>query len=120
MLSRKEKIQRRAERVRRKLKSVSSGRLRLSIYRSNQNIYAQIIDDSKGHTLVSSSTLDSALKDQLKSTSDKNAAAEVGKLLAQRALAAGIKDVVFDRGAYLYHGRVKSLAETAREGGLLF
>ncbi|WP_370931205.1 50S ribosomal protein L18 [Bartonella sp. DGB1] len=120
MSSQKEKVQRRAQRVRRKIKSVADGRLRLSVYRSNQNIYAQVIDDSKGHTIVSSSTLDASLKGQLKSSADKAAAAAVGKLIAERALAVGIKEVVFDRGSYIYHGRVKALADSAREGGLLF
>ncbi|MEM7291413.1 MAG: 50S ribosomal protein L18, partial [Pseudomonadota bacterium] len=83
-----------------------------------QNIYAQVIDDGKGHTLAAASTLDKAFKG--KKGSDVAAAAEIGKLVAERATKAGVKDVVFDRGGYIYHGRVKALAEAAREGGLQF
>jgi large subunit ribosomal protein L18 len=96
------------------------GRPRLSVFRSNQHIYAQVIDDAEGRTVVAASTLDKDLKGKLKSSGDTSAAAEVGKLVAERALAAGVKEVVFDRGAYLYHGRVKALADGAREGGLSF
>ncbi|UTO29358.1 50S ribosomal protein L18 [Bartonella harrusi] len=99
---------------------VSSGRPRLSVYRSNQNIYAQIIDDSRGHTLVAASTLEGELKKSLKNGSDKEAAFAVGKLIAERAKEAGVNEVIFDRGAYVYHGRVKALAEAARECGLNF
>ncbi|MBB5072915.1 large subunit ribosomal protein L18 [Bartonella callosciuri] len=120
MLSSKDIIQHRARRVRRRLKMVSSGRPRLSVYRSNQNIYAQIIDDSHGYTLVSASTLEGDLKKSLKSSAGKEAASAVGKLIAERAKEAGVHEVVFDRGAYVYHGRVKALAEAAREGGLNF
>ena len=111
-------VQRRSARVRRQLKKVANGRPRLSVYRSSQNIYAQVIDDSKGHTLASASTLDKDFKS--KKGGDTSAAAEVGKLVAERASKAGVKEVVFDRGAYIYHGRVKALAEAAREGGLKF
>jgi large subunit ribosomal protein L18 len=90
------------------------------VFRSGKNMYAQVIDDAKGHTLASASTLDASLKGTLKTGADKAAAAAVGKLVAERALAAGVKQVVFDRGAYLYHGRVKTLADAAREGGLDF
>ncbi|MGI9352340.1 MAG: 50S ribosomal protein L18 [Rhizobiaceae bacterium] len=110
--------QRRTARVRRQLKKVANGRPRLSIYRSSQNIYAQIIDDMKGHTLASASTLDKDFKG--KKGADVAAATEVGKLVADRASKAGVKEVIFDRGGYLYHGRVKALAEAAREGGLQF
>ncbi|MEM9332231.1 MAG: 50S ribosomal protein L18 [Pseudomonadota bacterium] len=110
--------QRRAAKVRRQVKKVANGRPRLSVYRSSQNIYAQVIDDLKGHTLASASTLDKDFKG--KKGGDAAAAAEVGKLVAERASKAGVKEVVFDRGAYLYHGRVKALADAAREGGLQF
>ncbi|WP_074381694.1 50S ribosomal protein L18 [Bartonella doshiae] len=120
MVASKNIIQRRAQRIRRRIKMVSNGRPRLSVYRSNQNIYAQIIDDLRGCTLVSASTLEGDLKKSLKSGSDKEAAFAVGKLIAERAKEAGVREVVFDRGAYVYHGRVKALAEAAREGGLHF
>lgn len=110
--------QRRVARVRRQLKKVANGRPRLSVYRSSQNIYAQVIDDTKGHTLAAASTLDKDFKG--KKGSDTAAAAEVGKLVAERASKAGVKEVIFDRGAYIYHGRVKALAEAARETGLQF
>ncbi|WP_173931477.1 50S ribosomal protein L18 [Chelativorans sp. Marseille-P2723] len=113
-------VTRRAGRVRRKLKQVSSERPRLSVFRSSKNIYAQIIDDVKGHTLAAASTLEKDLKGKLKSGSDAAAATEVGKLIAERAKKAGVGKVVFDRGPYLYHGRVKALADAAREGGLEF
>lgn len=116
----KESIQRRAQRVRRQLKKVAGERPRLSVHRSSKNIYAQVIDDSKGHTLASASTLEKDLKSSLKTGADAAAAAAVGKLLAERAAKAGVKEVVFDRGPYIYHGRVKALAEAAREGGLSF
>ncbi|WP_455475224.1 50S ribosomal protein L18 [Bartonella sp. B17] len=120
MVSSKNIIQRRARRVRRRIKMVSNARPRLSVYRSNQNIYAQIIDDLRGCTLVSASTLESDLKKSFKSGSDKKAAFAVGALIAERAKKAGVSEVIFDRGAYVYHGRVKALAEAAREGGLSF
>jgi large subunit ribosomal protein L18 len=116
----KESTQRRAARVRRQLKKVSGDRPRLSVYRSSKNIYAQIIDDTKGHTLVAASTLEKDVKGTLKTGADAAAAAAVGKLIAERASKAGVKEVVFDRGPYIYHGRVKALAEAAREGGLSF
>ncbi|MGI9366819.1 MAG: 50S ribosomal protein L18 [Rhizobiaceae bacterium] len=109
--------QRRAARVRRGLKKVAGGRPRLSIHRSNANIYAQVIDDSKGHTLAAASTLD---KDVKGNGGNVEAASAVGKLIAERASKAGVKDVIFDRGAFLFHGRVKAVAEAAREGGLNF
>lgn len=116
----KESTQRRAARVRRQLKKVSGDRLRLSVYRSSKNIHAQIIDDGKGHTIVAASTLEKDLKGSLKTGADTAAAAAVGKLIAERAVKAGVKDVVFDRGPYIYHGRVKALADAAREAGLNF
>jgi large subunit ribosomal protein L18 len=111
---------RRKSRLRYQIKQKSHGRPRLSVFRSGKNMYAQVIDDSQGTTVASASTLDAGLKTELKTGADKAAAAAVGKLVAERALAAGIKQVVFDRGSYLYHGRVKTLAEAAREGGLDF
>ncbi|HWA21795.1 MAG TPA: 50S ribosomal protein L18 [Caulobacterales bacterium] len=112
-----QKSDRRAARVRAKLRT--SGRPRLSVFRSNKNISAQIIDDVKGVTLVSASSLDEDGKKAGKGA-NKDGASAVGKLIAQRALEKGLKDVVFDRGGYIYHGRVKALAEAAREGGLNF
>ena len=113
-------FQRRRMRVRRSLRKVSAGRPRLSVFRSSKHIYAQVIDDARGVTVVAASSLDGELKGQLKKGTDKAAAAEVGKLLAARAVKAGVKDVVFDRGGYQFHGRVKALADAAREGGLSF
>ena len=113
-------LQRRAARVRRALKKSANGRPRLSVFRSSKQIYAQVIDDAQGKTLAAASTLESGLKGSLKTGADTAAAAEVGKLVAQRATEAGVTSVVFDRGGYLYHGRVKALADAAREGGLSF
>jgi large subunit ribosomal protein L18 len=118
-LTRQELLQRRHKRIRRKLSGTSECP-RLSVFRSNQHIYAQVIDDVAQHTLAAASTLDPDLKGELESTSDSVASAAVGKLVAQRALAKGIEAVVFDRGGNLYHGRVKSLADAAREAGLNF
>ena len=112
--------QRRRERLRYQLKQKSAGRPRLSVFRSGKHIYAQVIDDSARRTVAAASSLDKDLKSALKTGADKDAAAAVGKLVAARAMAAGVTMVVFDRGAYLYHGRVKALAEAAREGGLAF
>ncbi|MFD1704892.1 50S ribosomal protein L18 [Methylopila henanensis] len=111
---------RRKARVRRALRSNANGRPRLSVFRSSKQIYAQIIDDAKGVTLASASTLDKDFRAAKKTGADIAAAQAVGKLVAERAAAAGVKDVVFDRGSYIYHGRVKALAEAAREGGLNF
>ncbi|MEZ5907778.1 MAG: 50S ribosomal protein L18 [Hyphomicrobiaceae bacterium] len=111
---------RRKMRVRRILRRNGAGRPRLSVHRSSKHIYAQVIDDVAGRTIASASTLEKDLKGRLKTGADKTAATEVGKLLAQRALEKGVKDVVFDRGGYIYHGRVKALADAAREGGLNF
>ena len=113
-------FQRRRDRTRFKLRQAASGRPRLSVFRSSQHIYAQIIDDAAGRTLAAASTLDKGVKSDLKNGGNKAAATAVGKLIAERAKAAGIDRVVFDRGAYLYHGRVKALADAAREGGLDF
>ena len=112
--------ERRQARLRFQLRQKSGGRVRLSVFRSSKHIYAQVIDDAAGRTVAAASSLDKALKTDLKTGADKDAATAVGKLVAERALAAGVKEVVFDRGSYLYHGRVKALAEAAREGGLAF
>ena len=102
----KDTAQRRAARVRRQLKKVSGDRPRLSVHRSSKHIYAQVIDDAKGHTLAAASSLEGSLKTSLKTGADTAAASAVGKLIAERAAKAGVKEVVFDRGAYIYHGRV--------------
>ncbi len=111
---------RRGHRVRAKIRKRAGGRPRLSVFRSSKHIYAQVIDDGVGRTLAAASTVDPDLKGKLKTGADKSAAAEVGKLVAERAVAAGVKEVVLDRGSYLYHGRVKALADAAREVGLSF
>jgi len=113
-------FQKRRARVRRALREAASGRPRLSVFRSSKHIYAQLIDDVAGKTIASASSLDRELKGSLAKGSDKEAAAVVGKLLGERAAKAGVREVVFDRGAYKYHGRVKALAEAAREAGLSF
>lgn len=117
--TRKSATQRRHYRLRRHL-SGTSERPRLAVFRSNSHIYAQVIDDVAQHTIAAASTLDPDLKKSLESTANQDASAEVGKLVAQRAIAKGIQQVVFDRGGNLYHGRVKALAEAAREAGLTF
>jgi large subunit ribosomal protein L18 len=109
---------RRKQRNRTKLRKLANGRPRLSVFRSSKHIYAQVIDDADGKTLASASTKDKEFKGA-KGT-DTGAATEVGKLVAKRASDAGVNDVIFDRGGYIYHGRVKALAEGAREGGLNF
>ena len=106
-------------RVRATLKRNSSGRPRLTVFRSSKHIYAQVIDDAKGATLAAASSLEKDLKGKIKGC-DKASAAEIGKLIAARAKEAGVKDVVFDRGGYMYHGRIAALADAAREGGLKF
>ena len=106
-------------RVRKKIAGTNE-RPRLNVFRSNKNMYAQIIDDAKGVTLVSASTLDKDLRDQIEKGGGKAAAKMVGEAIAKKALAAGIEDVVFDRGGYIYTGRVKELADGAREAGLKF
>jgi large subunit ribosomal protein L18 len=109
---------RRQRRARFALRKAANGRPRLSVFRSGKHIYAQIIDDSKGVTVAAASSLDEVLK--VKTGANKDAATQVGKLIAERAIAAGVKAVVFDRGGYQYHGRVAALATAAREGGLSF
>jgi len=115
-LSPRESAQKRAQRTRTRLKKFSNGRPRLSVFRSSKNIYAQVIDDVNGVTLAAASSLEG----DKKGGSDKAAAAAVGKLVAERAVERGVKDVVFDRGGYIFHGRVKALADAAREAGLNF
>lgn len=113
--------ERRARRVRYKLKQINrAGLHRLSVHRSNNAIYAQVIDDAKGNTVAAASTLDADVKSSIKNGSNVEAASKVGKLIAERAKKAGVKQVMFDRGSYIYHGRVKALAEAAREAGLEF
>jgi len=109
----------RHKRIRKKI-SGTPEKPRLSVYRSEKHIYAQIIDDVNGRTLVAASTVEKALREKLQKTWNVDAAKEVGKLVAERAIAKGIKDVVFDRGGFKYHGRVKALADAAREAGLKF
>ena len=111
---------RRKARVRRTLRARAYGKPRLSVFRSSKQIYAQVIDDQSGVTLASASTLEKDNRSALKTGANVEAAKSIGKLIAERAVAAGVKEVVFDRGAYMYHGRVKALAEGAREGGLQF
>ena len=106
--------------MRYQLRQKAYGRPRLSVFRSGKNIYAQVIDDTEGRTLAAASSLDKSLREALKTGADKAAATAVGKLLAERALEAGVKQVIFDRGSYIYHGRVKALADAARESGLDF
>jgi len=118
-LSPRKSSQKRSQRVRTRLRKVANGRPRLSVFRSSKNIYAQVIDDERGVTLAAASSLEGEKKAKAKG-SDKDAAARVGALVAQRAIDKGVKDVVFDRGGYLYHGRVKALADAAREAGLNF
>src|SRR5215470_11105372 len=118
MLRKLNQFDRRAHRVRRALAKGVSARPRLSVFRSSKHIYAQVIDDAKGHTLAAASSLEKQLRAQLKTGADKAAATAVGKLVAERAKQAGVDKVVFDRGGYRYHGRVKALADGARAGGL--
>ncbi|MEM8839811.1 MAG: 50S ribosomal protein L18 [Pseudomonadota bacterium] len=112
--------ERRLKRVRRQIQKAANGRARLSVFRSASNIYAQVIDDGAGRTIASASSIEEALRGSLKSGGNKDAASAVGKLIAERAKEAGVEEVIFDRGAYLFHGRVKALADAAREGGLKF
>ena len=111
---------RRTATVRRKIKLISGGRTRLSVFRSSKHIHAQLIDDEKGVTLVAASSLEKKMREGAKTGANIEAAKAVGKLIAERAKEKGIKDVVFDRGGYIYHGRIKALADAAREGGLNF
>ncbi|MEN8195156.1 MAG: 50S ribosomal protein L18 [Pseudomonadota bacterium] len=120
MLSTKELFERRARRTRYQLRRRAKGRPRLTVFRSGLHIYAQIIDDGQGQTLAAASSVEKDLRKKLKSGGNKEAAAEIGKLIAERAKKAGVTEVVFDRGGYAFHGRVKALADAAREGGLSF
>jgi large subunit ribosomal protein L18 len=116
----RDKSERRKARVRRAIRRNATGRPRLSVHRSGRHIYAQVIDDVAGKTLAAASTVEKEVRDGGKSGANVEAAKAVGKLVAERASAKGVKEVVFDRGGYLYHGRVKALADAAREGGLSF
>ena len=111
---------RRTAKVRRNIRRAAGGRARLSVFRSSKHIYAQVIDDIKGETLASASSMEKTMREGLKTGANIDAAKAVGKLVAERAAAKGVKEVVFDRGGYLFHGRVKALADAAREGGLKF
>jgi large subunit ribosomal protein L18 len=113
-------FERRQQRVRWAIRQKAVDRPRLSVFRSSMHIYAQIIDDANGTTVAAASTLDKELKGKLKTGANLDAAKEVGKLIASRAVAKGVKTVAFDRGGYKYHGRIKALADAAREGGLAF
>ena len=116
----KDRTIRRTATVRRAIKSAAGDRKRLSVFRSSKHIYAQVIDDNKGETLACASSLEKDMRTSLKTGANIAAAKAVGKLVAERASAKGVKEVVFDRGGYLYHGRVKALADAARESGLSF
>ena len=120
MATAKNLFQRRQRRTRSAIARNAVGRLRLSVFRSSKHIYAQVIDDAQGRTIAAASSMDESLRKALKTGADTEAAKAVGKLLAERATQNGVKEVVFDRGRYIYHGRVKALAEAAREGGLSF
>ena len=120
MLRKQELFQRRRKRTRARLHKLSSGRPRLSGFRSGKHIYAQVIDDKHGAVITAASSLEKEARSEMKNGANKQAAGRVGKTIAERTLAAGVKEVVFDRGAYKYHGRVKALAEAARESGLNF
>ena len=114
------RFERRQRRVRYTLSKVGRGRPRLSVFRSGKNIYAQVIDDTKGETLAAASTLEKEVRGSVKTGATKEAAAKVGALIAARAKEKGVTEVVFDRGGYLFHGRIKALADSARESGLKF
>ena len=116
----RELLNKRKARVRIALKKAANGKPRLSVFRSGKHIYAQVIDDTKGATVVSASTLDKEIRDSIKKSSTVEAAGFVGKVVAERAVKAGVSEVVFDRGGYIYHGRVKALADAAHEAGLKF
>ena len=116
----RELLNKRKARVRIALKKAANGKPRLSVFRSGKLIYAQIIDDTKGATVVSASTLDKEIRDSIKKSSTVEAASFIGKVVAERAVKAGVSEVVFDRGGYIYHGRVKALADAARVAGLKF
>jgi large subunit ribosomal protein L18 len=116
----KDRTLRRTAKVRRRVRRAAGGRVRLSVFRSSKHIYAQVIDDLKGETIASASSMEKDMRGNLKTGANIDAAKVVGKLVAERASAKGVKEVVFDRGGYLYHGRVRALADAAREGGLSF
>ncbi len=116
----RELFQKRKARIRTALKNAANGKLRLSVFRSGKHIYAQIIDDVKGSTVVSASTLDKEIRENVKKSSTVEAASYIGKVIAERAAKSGVSEVVFDRGGYIYHGRVKALADAARAAGLKF
>ena len=120
MFTAKELFERRRKRSRVKLRKVAVGQPRLTVHRSSKHMYAQIIDDKAGSTMAAASTLEAAVKKASKTTADTAAAAVVGKLVAERAKSRGVETVVFDRGGYIFHGRVKALADAAREAGLKF
>ncbi|MCP5367371.1 MAG: 50S ribosomal protein L18 [Hyphomicrobiales bacterium] len=120
MANAKELAGRRARRTRLKIRRRVKDRPRLSVFRSGKHIYAQVIDDREGKTCAAASTVEKDLRSKLATGASKEAAAEIGKLIAERAIAAGVSTVVFDRGAYRFHGRIKALADAAREGGLSF
>ena len=116
----RELLNKRKARVRIALKKAANGKPRLSVFRSGKHIYAQVIDDTKGATVVSASTLDREIRENIKKSSTVEAASFIGKVVAERAVKAGVSEVVFDRGGYIYHGRVKALADAARAAGLKF
>ena len=120
MANLKDRTARRKASVRRAVKRAAKGRMRLSVFRSSKHIYAQVIDDTRGETLASASSIEKPMRASLKTGANVDAAKAVGKLVAERAREKGVEAVVFDRGGYLYHGRVKALADAAREGGLSF
>ena len=115
-----DRTNRRTAKVRRGIRLAAKGRARLSVFRSSKHIYAQVIDDVKGETVASASSIEKPMREALKTGANIDAAKAVGKLVAERATAKGVNTVVFDRGGYLYHGRVKALADAARAGGLKF
>ena len=116
----RELFEKRKGRVRSALKKAANGKMRLSVFRSNMHVYAQVIDDAKGVTVASASTLEKEVRDNIKKSSNVEAASFIGKLVAERAIKSGVSEVVFDRGGYIYHGRVKALADAARSAGLKF
>ncbi len=116
----KARTERRKATVRRAIKDAATGRARLTVHRSSKHIYAQVIDDLKGATVAAASSIEKDMRGSLKTGANVDAAKAVGKLVAERAIQKGVKNVVFDRGGYLYHGRIKALADAAREGGLNF
>ncbi len=120
MANAKALLERRKRRTRSHIRRRMGTRLRLSVFRSGRHIYAQVIDDRQGVTVAAASSLEKDMRQKLRTGADRTAAGEVGKLIAERALSAGVKEVTFDRGGYRYHGRVKTLADAAREVGLSF